>query len=405
MATTARRCAVTLLLAALCGCGPDLEAADGVIVDEPLAGQQDTEEAELAAPSPSDRVIVWQQNIEAMKAGAVPASRLTSRMLAYTYRPDIVILQEAWQNVLCGDYANPDAKGDVGLMNWRGSPKDARGLATGCRSGDPLPGSVLARLGRSLWGGVKNAGHRRPWDDKLGSTSRTGTAVVWDARRFVLEDAFKYDDSMVPGCPSTLADYKRVAVLLRDTRRTADTSDDRLVAVASAHYGSACKSASNEFVAEEMVRRWSTFGGRALALRVIAGDFNTEVDTVSANYPARRRELNPEGWYRAFTENTDWRGGKFLDAAAARSSNAGGDSAPLCGQWTYPNVSSCAARTACSDTCSGFGIGGKLMRLDYVFVSNARGTLSASRILAAQTDDASAGYSDHKAVRVSIRVE
>ncbi|MEW5742348.1 MAG: endonuclease/exonuclease/phosphatase family protein [Myxococcota bacterium] len=400
-----RRPVVTSALALLCACGPDLDTPDAVIVDVPQADETETDEAELATLSPSDRIIVWQQNIEAMKAGAAPASRLTARMLAYTYRPDIVILQEAWQNVLCGDYANPAAKGDVELMNWRGSPKDARGLATGCRNGDPLPGSVLARLGRGLWGGVKNVGHRRPWDDKLGSTSRTGTAIAWDERRFVLEDAFKYDDSMVPGCPTTLSDYKRVAVLLRDTRRTADTSDDRLVAVASAHYGSACRASSNEFVAEEMVRRWSTFGARALSLRIIAGDFNTEVDTVSANYPARRRELNPEGWYRDFTENTDWRGGKFVDAVAARNSNSGGDAAKLCGQWTYPNVSSCAAKTACSDTCAGWGIGGKLMRLDYVFVSNGKGTLSPSRIIAAQTDDESASYSDHKAVRVSLSVE
>lgn len=395
--------AVPLLLAALAaGCGPDLEAT----VADVEADVPETEAQALAARSPPDRVIVWQQNIEAMKAGAAPASRLTTAMQAYGYRPDIVVLQEAWQNVLCGDYTNPAAKGDVELMHWKGSPQDANGLATACRNGEPpLPGSVLGKLGAKLWGGVQNVGHRRPWDDAKGSTSRIGTAVAWDARRFVLEDAFKYDDARVPGCSTVLQDYKRVAVLLRDTRRTADVSDDRLVAVASVHYGSACKAASDEYVAEEMVRRWSSFGGRSLALRIVAGDFNAEADTGSANYPARRRELNPDGRYRDFTANTDWRGGAFVDAAAARAPSTGGDTAKRCAQWTYPNVSACAAKTLCSDTCTGFGIGGKLQRLDYVFVSDRRGTLSPSRILGALTDDASAGYSDHKAVRVAIAHE
>jgi len=399
--------AVSLISLALVatGCGPDLEDSTAQLGGE-VEDATDAEAQALSAPSPSDRVIVWQQNIEAMKAGAAPASRLTTAMLAYPYRPDIVLLQEAWQNVLCGAYLDPNAKGNVELMHWRGSPQDANGLTGACRNGElPRPGSVLARLGTSLWGGRANVGHRRPWDDQLGSTSRTGTAVAWDARRFVLEDAFKYDDASVPGCPTVIADYKRVAVLLRDTRRTADLSDDQLIAVASVHYGSACKGASNEYVAGEMLRRWGTFQGRALSLRVIAGDFNAEVDTASASYVARRRELNPDGWYRDFTANSDWRGGAFVDAVAARRASSGGDTAPRCAEWSYPNVSSCAAKTRCSDTCDGFGIGGKLQRLDYVFVSNRRGTLASSRVLSATTDDHGAAYSDHKGVRVSLALE
>jgi endonuclease/exonuclease/phosphatase family metal-dependent hydrolase len=397
-------CCIAAVLS-LSACGPDLEDSTAELGG---AGDEvtDSEAQALSALSPADRVIVWQQNIEGMKAGAASASRMTAAMLGYAYRPDIVVMQEAWQNVLCGAYLDPAAKGNVELMHWRGSPQDANGLATACRNGElPLPGSVLARLGTSLWGGRANVGHRRPWSDTLGSTSRTGTAIAWDARRFVLEDAFRYDDASVAGCPTVIADYKRVAVLLRDTRRTADLADDRLIAVASAHYGSACKGASDRYVAEEMVRRWGTFQGRVLALRVITGDFNAEVDTGSANYVARRRELNPDSWYRDFTENTTWRGGAFVDAVAARHSSSGGDSASLCGEWSYPNVGSCVSKTRCSDTCDGFGIGGKLQRMDYVFVSNRRGDLAPSRILSATTDDHGAGYSDHKGVRVSIGVE
>ena len=99
---------------------------------------------------------------------------------------------------------------------------------------EPL-GSVLYRLGSTLWGGVANVGHRRPFSNTLGAHSRTGVTVVWDRRRFVFQDDFVYDDSMVPGCSTVLASYKRVAVLLRDNRRTSSPDDDRLIALASAH--------------------------------------------------------------------------------------------------------------------------------------------------------------------------
>jgi endonuclease/exonuclease/phosphatase family metal-dependent hydrolase len=363
-----------------------------------------SEDQSLATNPPTDRIVVWQQNIEGMKAGAVPASRLTKAMLARPgYRPDIVMMQEAWQNVLCGDYLNPEAKGNVELMNWKGSPREANGLTYSCRKGRlPENFSVLGRLGVKLWGGLANVGHARPQDDNLGSTSKTGVTVAWDKRRYVLEDAFRYSDADVPGCPATLDVYKRVAVLLRDTRRTTATGDDRLIAVASAHYGSACRGASNRYVAEEMNRRWGTFGGRKLALRIFGGDFNSEADTTSKTYVARRREVHPDGWYHDVVANTSWTGGKFLDAVAVANDGGSGESTQLCARWTYPNVASCVAKTTCSSTCTGFGIGGKLMRLDYLFVSNRAGTLPASRILEARTDDNGAGYSDHKAVYAVI---
>lgn len=390
------------LACCLSACGAGLEDAGESGLDaELLPDDEATVEQELAVPSPADRLIVWQQNIEAMKAAKVAPGALTTAMLRWTYKPDIVVMQEAWQRVLCGDYLN-EAQ-DPSLANWKQSLKDAGGLARTCAGGrGPLPGSVLHRLGASLWGGAANAEHRRPFSDTLGSQSRTGVTVVWDKRRFVFQDSFVYDDSMVPGCPDGLASYKRVAVLLRDTRRTASTADDRLVAVASAHYGSACRASNDRYVAEQMVARWRTFGGLELSLRFLGGDFNTRVDEASPTYAERRREEAPGSWYRAITANTTWRGGKFLDPVRVRHASGTGDGAPLCGQWTYPNVASCAAKTACSATCAGWGIGGKLDRLDYLFVSNATGTLSRARIISAETDDTGAGYADHKALRVSV---
>lgn len=384
--------ASTLLLLA---CGPQGED------EEPAGGEEATVELELGATSPGNRLIVWQQNIEAMKAAKVAPQLLTRAMLQWTYKPDIVVLQEAWQRVLCGDYLH-EAE-DPSLANWKGSLGDGNGLARTCAQGKPaLPGSLLHQLGTALWGGAQNADHRRPFNHFLGSQSRTGTAVIWDQRRFVFEDSFAYDDSSVPGCSDVLATYKRVAVLLRDTRRTADASDDRLVAVASVHYASACLSASNQWVAEQMVERWGTWGGRPLALRLLGGDFNARVDEASATYAQRRREETPTGWYRSITRNTRWRGGTFLDPIVARHPRGTGDQSPLCGQWTYPNVSSCAAKTSCSQTCAGWGIGGKLDRIDYLFTSTGHGPPASARILSAETDDTGAGYSDHKAVRVSV---
>jgi len=367
-----------MLTLVLCSCGvsaPEEQAAVEAVED----GEDLTEVLqELAVRSPADRVIVWQQNIEAMKAARVPAYRLTNAMLSWQYRPDIVVMQEAWQKVLCGTYRSDDKDADT--LNWRESPR-ANGLATGCRHGrPPQPGSVLRQLGVALWGGASNAGHRRPFSDTAGSTSRTGTAIAWDSTRFVLEDAFEYDDADVPGCSTVLAEYERVAVLLRDTRRTADRSDDVRIAVASAHYGSACMSANNEYVANEMTRRWG-----AKVIRIFGGDFNARVDETSSTYSARRAEQERGAWYRSVLSNG------FVDPVRVKHDS-------LCSEWTYPNVSACAAKTACGATCPGFGIGGRLDRLDYLFVS--RGVDIAS----AQTDDVSAVYSDHKAVRVAIKL-
>src|SRR5690242_10025970 len=80
-----------------------------------------SDEAALGTRSKPTKVVVWQQNIEAMKAAHAPASRLTRAMAEQRLAPDIVVLQEAWPKVLCGDYRNPDAKGDVDLNNWKGS--------------------------------------------------------------------------------------------------------------------------------------------------------------------------------------------------------------------------------------------------------------------------------------------
>lgn len=363
------------LVVMLCGCGmaeETLRADEGDDLTEQLQ--------ELASRSPGDRIIVWQQNIEAMKASAVPAFRLTNAMLGYPYRPDIVVLQEAWQENVCGNYLDPAAQTDAEVGNWKQSPSE-NGLASGCRLGRaPLAGSVYARLGTALWGGVGNVGQRRPFSNTLGRHSRTGTVIAWDARRFTLEGSFEYDDADVPGCPDTLASYQRTAVLLRDNRRTADTSDDVRIAVASAHYGSACMSANNTWVAAEMTRRWGT-----RLVRIFGGDFNARVDETSVTYAARRAELQKGAWYRAVLA------AGFVDPIKVKHPE-------LCSEWTYPNVSWCAAKTACADTCSGFGIGGKLDRLDYLFVSGAKSIISAG------TDDVSAVYSDHKAVRVSIEL-
>lgn len=382
----------------LFSCGP--EGDDDVA----LPDEEATVELELGGTSPSNRVIVWQQNIEAMKAAKVAPKLLTQSMLQWTYKPDIVLMQEAWQRVLCGDYLR-EAE-DPALANWKKSLTDANGVSRSCANGGaPLPGSILHQLGAALWGGAQNADHRRPFSDTLGSQSRTGVTVVWDKRRFEFKDSFVYDDSSVPGCSDVLKTYKRVAVLLNDTRRTADPSDDKLIAVASVHYASACLSDSNRWVAEQMVTRWGNFQGRALALRLIGGDFNARVDEASGSYVQRRREETPGGWYRNITLDTAWRGGTFVDPIVARHPNGSGDSAPLCGQWTYPAVSSCAAKTSCSQTCPGWGIGGKLDRLDYLFVSDGDGNFPKARILSAETDDTGAAYADHKAVRVSIALQ
>src|SRR5262245_42004846 len=104
------------------------------------------------APSPSDRVIIWQQNLEGMKAGAVRAHFLTDAMQAFPFAPDIVIMEEAWQRVLCGDYTNPAAETDPTLYNFRDSLRDQNGLSYTCTGGSkPLLGSVLYRLGVTLW--------------------------------------------------------------------------------------------------------------------------------------------------------------------------------------------------------------------------------------------------------------
>lgn len=361
-------------------------------------------EQELGAKSPTDRVIVWQQNIEAMKAAQVKPSLMTTAMLGYTYRPDIVLMQEAWQRVLCGDYMDPPAVPTPDSENWRGSLADARGLARTCRNGRaPAAGSLLHQLGTAMWGGVTNVDHRRPFSDTLGSQTATGTAIAWDKRRFVLEDDFVFDDSMVAGCSTVLKAYKRIAVLLRDTRRTASTADDKMIALASIHYGSACKGQSDEYVAEQMVSRWSNFEGRPLSLRFIGGDYNTRVDETSSTYASRRRESQKGLWYSRYTTNTTWQGKKFLDPFVVKHGGGSGETAELCAQWTYPNVGSCALKTTCSNTCPGWGIGGKLDRIDFLFVSNATGTLSPTKVLTAETDDRSYGYSDHKGLRVGVR--
>lgn len=387
----------SVLLLTACG-GPDAD----VFLDEPT-DDETTLEQELATKSPADRVVVWQQNIEAMKAAKVKPSLMTSAMLRYTYRPDIVVMQEAWQRVLCGDYQNPIAPTNLDVDNWKRSRTDARGLSRTCRDGRaPAVGSLLHQLGVSLWGGARNVDHRRPFSDMLGSHTATGTAIAWDKSRFVLEDDFVFDDAMVSGCSTILKAYKRIAVLLRDTRRTADPGDDKMIAVASIHYGSACKALSDEYVAEQMVSRWGNFEGRPLNLRFIGGDFNARVDETSSTYAARRRELQKGRWYSRYTTNTTWRGKKFLDPFLVRHGGAG-ETAALCGQWTYPNVQSCALKTTCSSTCTGWGIGGKLDRIDFLFVSDATGTLAPKRIVSAETDDRSFGYSDHKGLRVSVR--
>jgi hypothetical protein len=384
---------LTLLLLA---CGPQGE--DELVDDEAQIEQ------ELGATSPSGRVIVWQQNIEAMKAAKVPAKLLTNAMLQWTFKPDIVVMQEAWQRVLCGDYLHETE--DPSLANWKRSLTDANGVSRTCGDGKgPLPGSVLHALGTALWGGAANVDHRRPFSDTLGSQSRTGVVVAWDKRRFKFEDSFVYDDTSVPGCSDVLKTYKRVAVLLRDTRRTADQSDDRLVAVASVHYASACLSDSNRWVAEQMISRWDGHDSLPLSLRFLGGDFNARVDESSATYAERRREETKSGWYRNITLNTRWKGGTFLDPVVVKHPGTDGESSPLCGQWTYPAISSCAAKTSCSATCPGWGIGGKLDRLDYLFVSNHDGSLAKSRILSAETDDTGAAYADHKATRVSVAVQ
>jgi endonuclease/exonuclease/phosphatase family metal-dependent hydrolase len=356
-----------------------------------------------AKPSTSDRVIVWQQNVEGMKAAQVGPKPMTDAMLVHTYQPDIVIFQEAWQKTMCGSYLDPAAlAGDADLNNWKESVKDDNGLAQTCRLGrDPLPGSVLHRLGTVMWGGVENVGQRRPFSDTLGQHTATGTLIAWDASRFVLEDDFVFDDSDVAGCDDTLKAYKRIAVLLRDTRRTCVLDDDVLIALSSVHYGSSCRSANNKYVAEQMITRW----GQELGLRVLAGDMNLRVDETSATYAERRREMTPEPWYEAVTANTSWTGGQLLDAVKVLHGAGSGDSAEICAQWSYPNVQSCVAKTACSATCAGWGIGGKLDRLDYVFVSNAGGTLLPSRIISATSENQSAAYSDHKGVRVSLAHE
>jgi hypothetical protein len=383
---------VTLLFA----CGPQAEDEEPAIDDEVA-----TSESELATLSPGNRIIVWQQNIEAMKAGKQPAKLLTNAMLGWTYKPDIVMLQEAWQRVLCDDYLGEAT--DPSLENWKHSLTDGNGASRTCGDGrPPAVGSVLHQLGTALWGGVGNVGHRRPNNDILGAHSRTGVTVIWDKRRFTFEDSFVYSDADVPGCSDVLESYKRIAVLLRDTRRTADPSDDRLVAVASVHYASSCLSDSNRWVAEQMVTRWHDRDGLALSLRFIGGDFNARADESSATYVERRREETPVGWYRAITQNTKWKGGTFLDPVKTRHPDTGGDSSALCSAWTYPAVSSCAAKTACSATCPGFGISGKLDRLDYLFTSDGDGALPGSRILSAETDDTGAAYADHKATRVSV---
>src|SRR4051794_7191640 len=110
------------------------------------SGEDPLEMASSAASrSPADRIIVWQQNLEAMKAAAVAPHHLTDAMLQYPYRPDIVLLQEAWQKVLCGSYLAEAAQdGDPDANNWIGSLMDANGLAKSCRMGRaPRPGSVL----------------------------------------------------------------------------------------------------------------------------------------------------------------------------------------------------------------------------------------------------------------------
>ncbi len=366
------------------------------------AAEEATSESEVQ-PSPSDRVIIWQQNIEGMKAGAVRAHFLTDAMQAFPFAPDIVIMEEAWQRVLCGDYTDPAAETDPTLYNFRDSLRDQNGLSYTCTGGSkPRLGSVLYRLGVTLWGGIGNVGHRRPFSNTLGAHSRTGVTVVWDRRRFVFEDDFVWNDSMVPGCSTELQSYQRVAVLLRDTRRTTTTDDDRLIALATIHYGSACKSSNDRWIAEEMVLRWSTFEGRPLSLRVIAGDFNTRVDESSATYADRRREERPSLWYSRYTTTNSWLGGHFTDPIVVRHPSGTADTAELCAEWTYPNVSRCVPETRCSDRCTGFGIDGQLDRLDYTFVATGSGPLPRTRIIAAQTDENSAIYSDHKAVRISI---
>src|SRR5688500_13439249 len=86
----------------LCACG----GTEAEVFEDDDEGQL---ESELGVASPSDRVIVWQQNVEAMKAAAVRPSLLTTAMLAYTYKPDIVLMQEAWQRVLCNNYLDAAA--------------------------------------------------------------------------------------------------------------------------------------------------------------------------------------------------------------------------------------------------------------------------------------------------------
>jgi endonuclease/exonuclease/phosphatase family metal-dependent hydrolase len=363
--------------------------------------------ATSAKPSTSDRVIIWQQNVEGMKAGQVGPKPMTDAMLVHTYQPDIVLFQEAWQKTMCGSYLDPAAiAGDADANNWKESLTDDNGLARTCRLGrDPLPGSVLHRLGEVMWGSVENVGQRRPFSDTLGQHTATGTLIAWDASRFVLEDDFVFDDSDIAGCDDVLKAYKRIAVLLRDTRRTCVLDDDVLIGLSSVHYGSACRSANNKYVAEQMIERWASFGGRQLGLRVLAGDMNLRVDETSSTYSARRRETTPEPWYQAVTANTSWTGGQLLDAVKTMHGGGSGDTAEICAQWSYPNVQSCIQKTLCSATCSGWGIGGQLDRLDYVFVSNDSGTLPPSRIIAATSENNSAAYSDHKAVRVSISLD
>ena len=70
-----------------------------------------------------------------MKAGRVRARFLTDAMLAHPFAPDIVIMQEAWQRALCGDYTNPAAESDPSLYNFRDSRRDGNGLAFTCTGG------------------------------------------------------------------------------------------------------------------------------------------------------------------------------------------------------------------------------------------------------------------------------
>lgn len=321
--------------------------------------------------SPAGRLVHWQINI-GWKPAQMGQKMFFKQVASKKHLPDLVAVQDAWTVTMCGWGDKNRALSQRQPVACSNEKSPAKKSFVG----------MLDRLGKGKHYHIRYVGNGVKgviWDsERLGSAPLKTWSWNANASKRLRKACCGGGKCTASGLTEDLA----VAVILRDSRNTADRADDRFVGVASVHtgdFGGRCIGAIIER-ADALFDSWET-RAHEVVRRFISGDLNRPVDTSRAHSAAtRRRERYPGCWWRRIAKQafcSPSRISYFDTVHLKHFDGATNNRASICARWTYP------MRSAGHKRCNS---GGAYMRIDMVFVGNSDGTLHRSKIAASEVD-------------------